>query len=132
MHDQDNSHASMSTPSNCQIRTKKEDTPRFKKGTTQSAATLREMSPKEQVSLAGGHLSTNRAGSEGDKLFITDILQNALSVKEEESGELKLSGESINEERNNVSQKFSVDGENSVTYNEAISPSLESHGPGNL
>ena len=90
------------------------------------------MSPEEQVSSVGGHLSTNRAGNEGDKFFITDILQNALSVKEEESGELKLSGESINEERNNVSQKFSVDGENSVTYNEAISPSLESHGPGNL
>ena len=32
---------------------------------------------------AGRHLSTNRAGSSGDSLFITNILQNALSVKNE-------------------------------------------------
>ncbi|MBQ7435007.1 MAG: hypothetical protein IJV51_04305 [Oscillospiraceae bacterium] len=37
---------------------------------------------EESTSSADRHLSTNRAGSGGDKLFITDILQNALSVKE--------------------------------------------------
>lgn len=40
--------------------------------------------------------------------------------------------DSINEERNNVNQKFSVDGENSVTYNEAITSSLKFHDPGDL
>lgn len=110
MHDQDNSHASMSTPSNCQNRTKKEDTSRFKKGSAQSAGSLREMSPEEPASSTGGHLSTNRAVSKGGELIM----------------------DSINEERNNVNQKFSVDGENSVTYNEAITSSLKFHDPGDL
>ncbi len=37
---------------------------------------------KELTTAAGGHLSTNRAVHNGDKLFITDILQSASSVKE--------------------------------------------------
>ena len=41
---------------------------------------------EEPTSSAGRHLDTNRAVRDGDKLFITDILQNALSVKED-SGE---------------------------------------------
>ena len=36
---------------------------------------------EEPASADGGHLNTNRAGCSGDKLFISDILQNTLSVK---------------------------------------------------
>lgn len=40
---------------------------------------------EEPTSSTGRHLNTNRAVRGGDKLFITDILQNALDVKSEES-----------------------------------------------
>ena len=38
---------------------------------------------EESTSLAGSILTTDKADSKGDKLFMTDILQNALSVKRE-------------------------------------------------
>ena len=37
---------------------------------------------KEPTTDAGGHLNTNRAGHNGSKLFITDLQQNALPVKD--------------------------------------------------
>ena len=60
---------------------------------------------EEFTSSSGRHLNTNRAGSEGDKLFITDILQNALSVKQsfsvdEEAG--------LDEIQRNAMERFGI------------------------
>ena len=48
---------------------------------------------EESTSPETRHLSTDKAGNSGDKLFITDILQKALSVKRESTNSEKKSAD---------------------------------------